>query len=75
MVKNEVYSSKSRLVTLLLCLFLGILGSHRFYVGKIGTGIFYLFTLGFGGVGIFIDLILIIFGSFTDKSGSFVKEW
>ena len=32
-------SSKSRLVALLLCFFLGGLGVHRFYAGKIGTGI------------------------------------
>jgi len=39
-------SPKSRLVALLLCFFFGILGAHRFYVGKIGTGVLMLLTLG-----------------------------
>ena len=42
-------SPKSRLVALLLCFFLGPLGVHRFYVGKIGTGILMLLTLGGAG--------------------------
>jgi TM2 domain-containing membrane protein YozV len=75
MVKNDIHSSKSRLLTLLLCIFLGFLGIHRFYVGKVGTGFLYLITLGFGGLGVLIDFILILVGSFTDKSGHFVNEW
>lgn len=68
-------SSKSRLVALLLCFFLGGLGVHRFYVGKIGTGIVWLLTLGCFGIGSLIDLIMIICGSFTDKDGNLIKEW
>ena len=68
-------SSKSRLVALLLCLLLGYLGIHRFYVGKAGTGIIWLLTGGCFGIGYLVDLIMIIVGSFTDKSGSFVKNW
>lgn len=75
MVKNNIHSSKSRLVALLLCLFLGWLGIHRFYVGKAGTGILYLLTGGFFGIGVLIDFILILVGSFTDKMGHFVQEW
>ncbi len=41
----ETVSSKSRLVALLLCFFLGYLGVHRFYVGKIGTGIPMIVTM------------------------------
>ena len=68
-------SSKSRLVALLLCIFLGYLGIHRFYVGKTGTGILWLITGGCFGIGYIVDLIMIIVGSFTDKSGAFVSKW
>ena len=68
-------SSKSRLVTLLLCFFLGALGVHRFYVGKIGTGILMLITLGGFGIWMLIDLILIAAGSFRDKDGRRVFRW
>ncbi len=68
-------SEKSRLVALLLCLFVGYLGIHRFYVGKTGTGILYLFTGGLLGFGALVDLIMIIVGSFTDASGAFVSKW
>ena len=62
-------SSKSNLTALLLCLFLGALGIHRFYVGKIGTGIVQFLTLGGLGIWCFIDFILIAMGKFTDKEG------
>lgn len=68
-------SSKSRLAATLLCLFLGFLGIHRFYVGKIGTGILWLFTLGFLGIGSFIDLLLILTGNFVDKQGKILEYW
>jgi hypothetical protein len=57
------------IVTLLLCVFLGGIGGHRFYVGKIGTGILMLLTGGGFGIWWLIDLIMIIVGSFTDKDG------
>jgi hypothetical protein len=68
-------SPKSRLVALLFCLFLGALGIHRFYVGKTGTGIIWLLTLGFLGIGALIDLILIAAGSFRDVAGLPVLDW
>ena len=61
---------KSKRLTLLLCLFLGGIGVHRFYVGKVGTGILQLITLGGCGIWTLIDLIMIITGSFTDKDGN-----
>lgn len=60
-------SRKSKTVALLLCIFLGGLGIHRYYVGKIGTGILYMCTAGFGGIGWVIDIILIATGKFKDE--------
>ena len=66
-------SPKSWNATFFLCLFLGVFGIHRFYVGKITSGILYLLTFGFFGVGTFIDLLRIIFGGFTDKNKKRIK--
>ncbi|UCF81624.1 MAG: TM2 domain-containing protein [Acidobacteriota bacterium] len=69
-------SDKKRLPAFLLCLFLGGLGAHRFYVGKIGTGILTIVTLfGFVGIWPLIDFIMIIVGAFKDKEGRKVEEW
>lgn len=68
-------SDKNRLVALLLCFFLGYLGIHRFYVGKIGTGILWLLTAGIFGIGYVVDLILIIAGAFKDKDGLKLIKW
>jgi TM2 domain-containing membrane protein YozV len=66
-------SEKSGLVALLLCLFVGPLGVHRFYVGKIGTGIAMILTLGGFGIWVLIDLILIVTGQFKDSEGKVLK--
>ena len=60
-------SRKSKTTALLLCIFLGWFGAHRFYVGKGGTGFLYLFTAGLFGVGWVIDIICIASGSFRDE--------
>ena len=67
-------SDKKWVTTLLLCIFLGGLGVHRFYVGKTGTGIVWLLTLGILGIGSLIDLIMIIMKKFTDKQGRLITE-
>lgn len=61
------------IITLVLCLFLGYLGAHRFYNGHIGTGILQLITLGGFGIWTLIDLIMILTGSFKNKEGEVIK--
>jgi hypothetical protein len=68
-------SPKSRLAAALLAWFLGIFGIHRFYVGKIGTGILMIFTLGGLGIWALIDFIVILVGSFRDKDGRLLLNW
>ncbi|MBN2878251.1 MAG: TM2 domain-containing protein [Clostridia bacterium] len=61
---------KSKLAALLLCIFLGAIGVHRFYVGKIGTGILWLLTGGVFGIGVIVDIILIATDNFLDGQGN-----
>lgn len=69
------FSPRSRLVALLFCVLFGVFGVHRFYVGKIGTGILMVVSLGGLGIWMLIDLILIAVGSFRDKEGRRVFRW
>ena len=48
---GSAYSSKSRMVALILCIFFGFFGVHRFYLGKVPTGILYFLTFGLFCVG------------------------
>lgn len=68
-------SDKSRVVALVLAALLGVFGVHRFYVGKIGTGILMLLTFGGMGIWYLIDVILIAAGSFRDADGRRVIHW
>lgn len=68
-------SPKLRLIALLLCFFLGVLGVHRFYVGKVGTGILMLLTLGGFGIWVLVDLIMIAAGVFKDKQERALIKW
>ena len=61
---------KSKTAALLLCFFLGGLGIHRFYVGKVFTGVLMLLTGGLLGIWTLIDLILILCDEFTDVRGN-----
>ena len=51
---------KNQIVALVLCIFLGLLGIHRFYLGYTGLGVLYIFTAGIFGIGWLIDIILLI---------------
>ncbi len=68
-------SDKSRLAAALLCWFVGVLGVHRFYVGKVGTGVAMLLTCGGLGVWALIDLVIILVGSFRDQNGRTLENW
>lgn len=73
---GEINMSEKRILpAFLLCFFLGCFGAHRFYVGKVGTGILQLVTLGGLGIWALIDFIMIIIGSFTDKDGNKLTQW
>lgn len=60
-------SDKKKSTALILCIFLGWMGAHRYYVGKIGTGILYTLTCGLFGIGWFVDIFKIALGSFRDN--------
>lgn len=63
-------TGKDWLVTLLLCIFLGGLGVHRFYTGNIGMGVGQLMTLGGCGIWTLIDFILIVTDAYRDANGA-----
>lgn len=77
----EKPSEKRILPAFILSSFLGVLGAHRFYAGKIGSGIaMLLLTLSL--IGLFIsaiwnavDWIMILCGAFRDADGKVIKEW
>jgi TM2 domain-containing protein len=68
-------SEKSRGVALALATLLGPFGAHRFYVGKTGTALLMLGTLGGAGLWYLYDLILVLGGSFRDAEGRLVSRW
>ncbi|MCQ2501113.1 MAG: TM2 domain-containing protein [Lachnospiraceae bacterium] len=51
---------KNKWAAVLMCFFFGVFGVHRFYEGKIGTGLLYLFTGGLFGIGVIVDLIILL---------------
>lgn len=71
-VREGQISSKNWWATLLLGVFLGYLGIHRFYVGKVGTGLLYFFTAGLFGIGWVVDLIMVCCLAFRDSSNKLI---
>ncbi len=73
--KIEEVSPKSRLAVTLFAWFLGVFGAHRFYLGKIGTAIAMLLTLGGLGIWALIDFVMAVAGAMKDKDGKVIKNW
>lgn len=73
---NEPVSPKNQGIALVLaaCGFVGLGGLHRFYSGKIGSGLLWFFTYGFFGIGTIVDLIHIAQGKFRDSNGLPIKK-
>lgn len=72
---SQTVSPKSRLVALLLCIFLGLFGAHRFYAGHLLLGVVYLLTAGVLGIGWLVDIVLICLGKMHDKYGLAIVTW
>ena len=68
-------SDKRILPAFILAFLFGFVGAHRFYVGKTGTAIIQLCTLGGLGIWALIDCVLILTGSFTDGNGNKITQW
>ncbi len=69
------HSDKSRTVALILAITLGWAGAHRFYAGKIGTGLLQLVTMGGLGIWYLYDVITVAGGSFRDVDGRRIVSW
>jgi len=76
MANDEMFASpKSRTVALLLAVFLGVFGAHRFYGGKATSAVLQIFTLGGLGIWWLADIIMIVTGSFRDDDGRLLSSW
>lgn len=68
-------SDKSRGIAFILALVLGVFGAHRFYVGKIGSGLGMVCTFGGLGIWYLYDVIMVASGQFTDADGRRLVRW
>ena len=73
--ESSSVSDKKRLVATILCSGFGVFGAHRFYAGKTKTAKAMLFTIGGLGIWYVIDLVLVLFGEFTDTEGRKITKW
>ena len=60
-INSRMLGEKNKWIALALCIFLGILGGHKFYEGKTGLGVLYIFTGGLFGIGLLVDIITLLF--------------
>ncbi len=72
---GDEVSDKSRLVALILAVVLGVFGGHRFYTGKIRSGILMACTIGGLGLWALYDIIVIAAGAYRDEEGRLVYDW
>ena len=70
---SDIYSNKNKWVALILAIFFGGFGIHKFYVGKIGMGILYLLTGGLFYIGVIVDVVNILTGSAKDSEGKILR--
>ncbi len=68
-------SDRSRAIALALCATIGVFGGHRYYVGKVGTGLLMFCTIGGMGIWWLYDMITVCAGSFRDAQGNRVVSW
>jgi TM2 domain-containing membrane protein YozV len=73
--RDPAVSKSSRGIALLLAIVLGIFGAHRFYVGRVGTGLVMLVTLGGLGIWWLVDIVMVACGQLKDMDGKWVSEW
>ena len=59
---------------LVLVMWMGMYGAHRFYVGKIGTGLLMVFTLGGLGIWWMVDLFKVLSETFEDAEGNVITD-
>ncbi|MBU3676129.1 MAG: TM2 domain-containing protein [Chitinophagaceae bacterium] len=69
--KKNLPGGKSQIIALILCIFLGAIGIHRFYLGYTWQGVVQLLTGGGCGIWALIDLIRIITGDLGPKDSSY----
>ena len=69
------FSDRSRGVALALAVPLGVLGAHRFYVGKVGTGILMFLTGGGAGIWWIVDVVNVATGGFRDREERRLLDW
>ncbi len=68
-------SPKSKFLAFILLCGLGTFGAHRFYVGKIGTGVIWFLTGECFGIGVLVDVITLLKGKFKDEDGNDISKW